>query len=208
MRVHAHVYEIPAGELSLNSDARKLTDDPPLQRGSSKGHREPSRGWKDLDRRGGHRSPGEKLTEQAAPLGIVCFRQGCAWGTQAPLQSPHHNPPTVAVQQQFVRRGLICEWGSGGPGQGSVLPRCPLSPSRASRALAMAAANWVASSLLPKLRPQTWRVLHHLWKVGVAWLYLIPQTMAQLMTTCWSGCTFLPTTWKELAVVLWYIWMH
>lgn len=45
MRVHAHVYEIPAGELSLNSDARKLTDDPPLQRGSSKGHREPSRGW-------------------------------------------------------------------------------------------------------------------------------------------------------------------
>lgn len=50
----------------------------------------------------------------------------------------------------------------------------------------MAAANCAASSLLPKLRPQTWRASRHWWKLGVAWLYLIPRTMAQLMTT-WVG---------------------
>lgn len=51
----------------------------------------------------------------------------------------------------------------------------------------MAAANCAASSLLPKLRPQTWRASRHWWKLGVAWLYLIPRTMAQLMTTLAGG---------------------
>lgn len=69
--------------------------------------------------------------------------------------------------------------------QGSPPPR-PL-PSRASRALAMPLANCVASSLLPKLRPQTWRASRHWWKLGVAWLYLTPRTMAQLMTTWQEG---------------------
>lgn len=51
----------------------------------------------------------------------------------------------------------------------------------------MPAANCAASSLLPKLRPQTWRASRHWWKLGVAWLYLIPRTMAQLMTTLAGG---------------------
>lgn len=47
----------------------------------------------------------------------------------------------------------------------------------------MPVANCAASSLLPKLRPQTWRASRHWWKLGVAWLYLRPRMMAQLMTT-------------------------
>lgn len=53
-----------------------------------------------------------------------------------------------------------------------------------SRAWAMPLAKRVASSLLPKLRPQTWRASRHWWKLGVAWLYLSPLPIGQFITTC------------------------
>lgn len=52
-----------------------------------------------------------------------------------------------------------------------------------SSACIMALANTLASSLLPKFRPQTCRASRHWWKVSVAWLYFSPLGMAQFITT-------------------------
>ncbi len=48
----------------------------------------------------------------------------------------------------------------------------------------MAAAKESASSFIWKFSPYTWRLSRHWWNVGVAWLYLRPLTIAQLITTC------------------------
>ena len=54
---------------------------------------------------------------------------------------------------------------------------------RASKAVIMAWEKFSASSRLAKLRPYTWRLSRHWWKVGVAWLYFNPFRMAQFITT-------------------------
>ena len=54
---------------------------------------------------------------------------------------------------------------------------------RASKAVIMAWEKFSASSRLAKLRPYTWRLSRHWWKVGVAWLYFSPFRMAQFITT-------------------------
>lgn len=54
----------------------------------------------------------------------------------------------------------------------------PLSGElRTFRANSMALEKVVASSLLAKFNPYTWRASRHWWKVGVAWLYFRPFTM-------------------------------
>ena len=66
-----------------------------------------------------------------------------------------------------------------------VLPALPAPPGalRASNACIMELAKRVASSLLPKFSPHTCLGSRHWWKFAVAWLYFIPLTMGQLITT-------------------------
>lgn len=62
---------------------------------------------------------------------------------------------------------------------------------RTSNACSIELANEAASSLLPKFSPHTCLGSRHWWKFGVAWLYFIPFTRGQLITT-WQeeACVF------------------